>query len=160
MSSIAYMVQMHPVFGKFGYTPDFELNTATLLIANLNELCQLFDKPLVLLFDEVDCLGNGTLISFLRQLRDGYINREDYPFPRSIALVGMRNIRDYKARVRDDGKTLGSASPGWSMPLRANVSKRSWVIHTINLLLKHSSTRLPRISSSGATPTSTACWKG
>ena len=105
------MVQMHPVFGKFGYTPNFELNTATLLIANLNELCQLFDKPLVLLFDEVDCLGNGTLISFLRQLRDGYINREDYPFPRSIALVGMRNIRDYKARVRDDGKTMGSASP-------------------------------------------------
>jgi hypothetical protein len=33
------------------------------------------------------------------------------PFPRSVALVGMRNIRDYKARIRDDSETLGSASP-------------------------------------------------
>jgi hypothetical protein len=69
------------------------------------------DKPLVLLFDEVDCLSNGTLISFLRQLRDGYVNRRRMPFPQSIGLIGMRNIRDYKARVRDDRETLGSASP-------------------------------------------------
>jgi hypothetical protein len=29
----------------------------------------------------------------------------------SVALVGMRNIRDYKAQVRPDSQTLGSASP-------------------------------------------------
>jgi hypothetical protein len=33
------------------------------------------------------------------------------PFPVSVALVGMRNIRDYKAKVRPDSETLGSASP-------------------------------------------------
>ncbi|MDR1299659.1 MAG: AAA-like domain-containing protein [Oscillospiraceae bacterium] len=69
------------------------------------------DKPLVMLFDEADCLSEGTLISFLRQLRDGYINRSDTPFVHSLALVGMRNIRDFKARVRPGSETLGSASP-------------------------------------------------
>jgi predicted AAA+ superfamily ATPase len=33
------------------------------------------DKPLIILFDEVDCLSGGALITFLRQLRDGYVNR-------------------------------------------------------------------------------------
>ena len=68
-------------------------------------------KPLVLFFDEVDCLQNGLLISFLRQLRDGFVSRSDTPFAHSIALVGMRDIRDYKAKIRDNTDTLGSASP-------------------------------------------------
>ncbi len=83
----------------------------TLLRMSLSHFCQKLDKPLVILFDEVDCLSNGTLISFLRQLREGYINRGQIPFVQSLALVGMRNIRDYKAKVRDERDTLGSASP-------------------------------------------------
>jgi hypothetical protein len=78
----------------------------------LRNICVRLDKPLVLLFDEADCLTEGTLITFLRQLRDGFVNRATgVPFPSSIALVGMRNIRDYKAKVRPEGTTLGSASP-------------------------------------------------
>jgi hypothetical protein len=69
------------------------------------------EKPLVIFFDEVDCLSDDTLVTFLRQLRDGYVTRKSTPFPASIALVGMRDIRDYKARIRPDGQTLGSASP-------------------------------------------------
>lgn len=68
-------------------------------------------KPLVVFFDEVDCLSDDTLVTFLRQLRDGYVTRRSSPFPASIALVGMRDIRDYKARIRPDGQTLGDASP-------------------------------------------------
>ena len=77
----------------------------------LFNLAQAVNKPLVVLFDEADCLSGPTLISFLRQLRDGYVNRDMAPFPVSVALVGMRNIRDYKAQVRPDSDTLGSASP-------------------------------------------------
>jgi len=84
---------------------------ATMLQRAFTELCRQLDRPLVVLFDEVDCLSNGTLIAFLRQLRAGYVQRSLAPFPHSIALVGMRNIRDYKARIRDDRETLGSASP-------------------------------------------------
>ena len=77
----------------------------------LNYVSMQLDKPLVLFFDETDCLANGTLISFLRQLRHGYVTRSLKPFVSSIGLVGMRNIRDYKCRIRDDKETLGSASP-------------------------------------------------
>jgi hypothetical protein len=77
----------------------------------LTDLAGSLDKPLVIFFDEADCLSEGTLISFLRQLRRGYNDRSTSPFVHSVALVGMRNIRDYKAHVRPDSESLGSASP-------------------------------------------------
>jgi hypothetical protein len=52
-------------------------------------------KPLVVLFDEVDVLQGEPLISFLRQLRDGFAGRGMGTFPTSIALVGMRDLKDY-----------------------------------------------------------------
>ena len=78
---------------------------------SLSLFCMKIDKPLVLLFDEADCLKEDTLITFLRQLREGYNSRSTIPFVHSLALVGMRNIRDYKARVRPESQSLGSASP-------------------------------------------------
>ncbi|MDR1298728.1 MAG: AAA-like domain-containing protein, partial [Oscillospiraceae bacterium] len=86
-------------------------NFTGVLNTELVLFCKLLDKPLVILFDEADCLSEGTLITFLRQLRSGYNSRSSYPFVHSMALVGMRNIRDFKARVRPDSETLGSASP-------------------------------------------------
>ncbi len=74
-------------------------------------LCKKLSLPLIVFFDEADCLSNGTLITFLRQLRDGFVNRTRAPFPHSIALVGMRDIRDYKGKIRENGQTLGSANP-------------------------------------------------
>jgi hypothetical protein len=91
----------------------------------LEDFCAKLDKPLVVFFDEADCLSEGTLISFLRQLRDGYVNRSIAPFPVSVALVGMRNIRDYKAKVRDNQATLGTASP-------FNIIKQSLTLRNFN----------------------------
>jgi hypothetical protein len=51
--------------------------------------------PLVVLFDETDVLEGETLISFLRQLRGGFAARGPGIFPVSIALVGMRDLKDY-----------------------------------------------------------------
>ena len=84
---------------------------ASVLNLELTKYCAILDKPLILLFDEADCLSANTLISFLRQLREGYNGRNTSPFVHSIALVGMRNIRDYKAKIRPDSQSLGSASP-------------------------------------------------
>jgi hypothetical protein len=83
----------------------------TVVKTELTRFCISLDKPLVIFFDEADCLSEGTLISFLRQLRNGYNNRSTVPFVKSIALVGMCNIRDYKVHIRPDSETLGSASP-------------------------------------------------
>ena len=77
----------------------------------LTDLCRRAGKPLVVFFDEADCLFGNVLISFLRQLRDGYVNRARIPFPASIALIGMLDVRDYKAQIRTDGESLGQISP-------------------------------------------------
>jgi len=100
-------------YGKpsgFAKNADYS-DVANVLKTSLAFYCRSLDKPLVLFFDEADCLSNGTLVTFLRQLRNGYIDRPDVPFVHSLALVGMRNIRDYKARIRGDSETLGSSSP-------------------------------------------------
>jgi hypothetical protein len=52
-------------------------------------------KQLIILFDEVDVLEGEALISFLRQLRSGFADRGIGKFPTSIALVGMRDLKDY-----------------------------------------------------------------
>jgi len=52
-------------------------------------------KPLIVLFDEVDVLEGESLISFLRQLRGGFAGRDIGKFPVSVALVGMRDVKDY-----------------------------------------------------------------
>ena len=67
-------------------------------------------KPLVVLFDEVDVLQDQALVSFLRQLRSGFSKRAIGVFPISIALVGMRDLRDYLVRSKD-GVALRQASP-------------------------------------------------
>jgi type II secretory pathway predicted ATPase ExeA len=99
-----------PCRAEFAADADYE-DFAGVLETSLKRFCKLLDKPLVILFDEADCLSEGTLISFLRQLRNGYNDRSMAPFVHSVALVGMRNIRDYKAKIRPDSQSLGSASP-------------------------------------------------
>jgi hypothetical protein len=86
-------------------------SASTLVGETLMRLCGGLDKPLILFFDEADCLSGQVLISFLRQLRDGYVNRDEAPFPWSVSLIGMRDIRDFKVQLRPDRDTLGSASP-------------------------------------------------
>ena len=76
----------------------------------LTDWCDTLDKPLVLLFDEVDALYDDVLISTLRQLRDGFQTRPKH-FPQSIALVGLRDIRDFRIRARADNPSIGSGSP-------------------------------------------------
>ena len=94
----------------FALDADYE-NFTNVLNNSFVDYCRSLDKPLLVFFDEADCLCDGTLVSFLRQLREGYINRPDVPFVHSLALVGMRNIRDYKSQIRPDSQTLESASP-------------------------------------------------
>jgi hypothetical protein len=93
------------------YDQDKKDRLVVILTLFLMNLVKSLDKPLVIFFDEADCLSDDTLILFLRQLRSGYNERSTTPFVHSIALVGMRNIRDYKAKIRPDAQSLGSASP-------------------------------------------------
>lgn len=66
-------------------------------------------KPIVLLLDEVDALQGDALVSLLRQLRSGFPSRPG-AFPQSIALVGLRDVRDYRLLAGGEG-ALGTSSP-------------------------------------------------
>ena len=77
--------------------------------AALQAWCQACPKPLVIFIDEIDSLMDDALLSMLRQLRDGYPRKPDN-FPHSLALIGLRDVRDYK--ITSGGRTrLQTASP-------------------------------------------------
>ncbi|NJK74895.1 MAG: ATP-binding protein [Oscillatoriales cyanobacterium RU_3_3] len=76
---------------------------------NLRAWSRSIDRPLVLFIDEIDSLQNETLISVLRQLRDGYRSRPEN-FPSSLALIGLRDVRDYKVAAGGSDR-LNTASP-------------------------------------------------
>jgi hypothetical protein len=66
-------------------------------------------RPLVVFLDEIDALHDDTLISVLRQIRAGFPTRPTH-FPVSLALIGLRDVRDYKVRTSAEGR-LGTSSP-------------------------------------------------
>ena len=76
----------------------------------LNEWCRKLTKPLILLVDEIDSLYDDVLISVLRQFRDGFQSRPQ-SFPSSVVLVGLRDVRDFKEKVREGKNSMGSGSP-------------------------------------------------
>ncbi|MFN7413621.1 MAG: AAA family ATPase, partial [Dolichospermum sp.] len=67
------------------------------------------NRPIVLFIDEIDSLQDQTLISVLRQLRDGFPNRPEN-FPSSVGLIGLRDVRDYKVASGGSDR-LNTSSP-------------------------------------------------
>ncbi|MDR1050870.1 MAG: hypothetical protein LBP95_07290, partial [Deltaproteobacteria bacterium] len=90
--------------------------------STLQAICNKLDRDLLIFFDEIDTLSGDILVTFLRQLREGFNVRSTTPFPRSIALIGMRNIHDYRDRIRPDSESLGSSSP-------FNIIKKAFSLH-------------------------------
>jgi hypothetical protein len=82
------------------------------------------DRPLVIFIDEIDSLQNETLLSVLRQLRDGYPTRPK-SFPQSVGLIGLRDVRDYKVASGGSDR-LNTASP-------FNVKVKSLTLRDFNL---------------------------
>ena len=85
---------------------------ATSLLSDLLSAwaAQVAPLPLVVLFDEVDVLEGQAMISFLRQLRGGFATRGIGRFPVSVALVGMRDLKDYLVSAKD-GRSVNPGSP-------------------------------------------------
>ena len=77
--------------------------------ASLQAWAQVSPRPLVIFIDEIDSLQDDTLISVLRQLRDGFPNRPEN-FPSSVGLIGLRDVRDYKV-ASGGSQRLNTASP-------------------------------------------------
>lgn len=58
-------------------------------------------KPIVLFLDEIDGLVADPLIALLKQLRTGHSDRPKH-FPQSVCLIGVRDLRDYKIKSKED----------------------------------------------------------
>ena len=76
---------------------------------NLRAWSRAINRPLVLFIDEIDSLQDQTLISVLRQLRDGFSKRPEN-FPSSLGLIGLRDVRDYKVASGGSDR-LNTSSP-------------------------------------------------
>ena len=80
------------------------------LKALLNRWAQASTLPIVLMIDEVDALVGDTLISLLRQLREGYIGRPGVPFVQSVILCGVRDVRDYRIHTSHNEIITGGSA--------------------------------------------------
>lgn len=89
---------------------DGSLSARTRLLDLLSRWADSCPRPLAIFFDEIDALVGEALNSVLRQLRSGYDARPRL-FPHTIALVGLRDVRDYRVLGRSDAETFGSPSP-------------------------------------------------
>jgi hypothetical protein len=76
---------------------------------NLRAWSRAINRPIVLFIDEIDSLQDQTLISVLRQLRDGFPKRPEN-FPSSVGLIGLRDVRDYKV-ASGGSERLNTSSP-------------------------------------------------
>jgi hypothetical protein len=79
-------------------------------------------RSLVIFIDEIDALQDETLISVLRQLRAGYPNRPQ-GFPHALALIGVRDVRDYRVAVREshDPRVFGAERLNTASPFNVKV---------------------------------------
>ncbi|MDR1039353.1 MAG: AAA-like domain-containing protein [Deltaproteobacteria bacterium] len=79
----------------------------------LNFMCSNLNKELIVFFDEADNIPDSSMITFLSQIRNGYLyrNEPNKNFPRALALVGMLDIADYGTHLRSDGLSKGTGSP-------------------------------------------------
>ncbi len=90
---------------------DSSLPVRTRLWEFLRRWAERSPRPLVLFLDEIDALCDDALVTVLRQVRSGFGDRPD-SFPHSVALIGLRDVRDYRLLARGNGnRRLGSASP-------------------------------------------------
>ena len=87
-----------------------DIEAESLLDAYLSAWSERSPRPVVLFLDEIDSLFDETLLSVLRQLRAGYMHRPRR-FPQSVALVGLRDVRDYRIHLRPAVESLGTSSP-------------------------------------------------
>jgi hypothetical protein len=95
--------------------PPFSLMTnAPPITSAINFICNSLDKELVLFFDEADCIPSESILSFLSQIREGYNFKKwsgKHTFPRTIGLIGLRDLHDYRFKDNLDSQRIIRQSP-------------------------------------------------
>jgi type II secretory pathway predicted ATPase ExeA len=111
---------------------------STFVLRYLRDLAARSARPLVVLVDEADGLVGEAMVSFLTQLRQGYLDRSRTPFPASVVLIGQRQVRDYALATeqRRIVAWLGTTSP-FNITAEATTLDAFTEAETAELLAQH-----------------------
>lgn len=81
---------------------NFELKE---LFEELSDICDIADKRIILMIDEVDsATNNQVFLDFLSQLRAYYIDRDIQPTFQSVILAGVYDVKNLKRKLRPNDK--------------------------------------------------------
>jgi len=116
---------------------------------NLRAWSRAINRPIVLFIDEIDSLQDQTLISVLRQLRDGFPKRPEN-FPSSVGLIGLRDVRDYKV-ASGGSERLNTSSP-FNIKV-ASITMRNFNIEEVGELYQQHTAETGQIFTPEATAT-------
>lgn len=81
----------------------------SMLATYLRRLSEALSNPIVLILDEIDALVGDSLVSILRQLRSGYVDRPK-AFPQTVILCGVRDVRDYRIVLSNQDIVTGGSA--------------------------------------------------
>ncbi|MCD8106185.1 MAG: ATP-binding protein [Lachnospiraceae bacterium] len=88
---------------------------------SFSEWCEISEKPVVLIIDEVDTASNNQVfLDFLAQLRAYYLDRDVLPTFQSVILAGLYDLRNLKMKIRpEEEHKLNSP---WNIAAEFNVA--------------------------------------
>ena len=89
----------------------------------LSSWCEISEKPIVLIIDEVDSASNNQVfLDFLSQLRGYYIDRDVTPAFQSVILAGVYDIKNIKRKIRSDGEHKNNSPWNIAAKFRVDMS--------------------------------------
>lgn len=75
------------------------------MFAQLGKICEVSQKPVVMMIDEVDSASNNQVfLDFLALLRGYYLGRENRSTFQSVILAGVYDIKNLKLKIRPEGE--------------------------------------------------------
>ena len=86
-----------------------QIGKDSMLTTYLRRLSESLPKPIVLVIDEIDALVGDSLVSVLRQIRSGYVDRPK-AFPQTVILCGVRDVRDYRIVLSNQDIVTGGSA--------------------------------------------------
>ena len=86
-----------------------QIGKDSMLTTYLRRLSESLPKPIVLVIDEIDALVGDSLVSILRQIRSGYVDRPK-AFPQTVILCGVRDVRDYRIVLSNQDIVTGGSA--------------------------------------------------
>ena len=70
---------------------------------NISSLCDVSERPVVLVIDEVDCVSdNQVFLDFLAQLCTYYLKRNSVPALQSVIPAGVYDIKNLRSKLRPE----------------------------------------------------------